>query len=132
MLLKCCCKVLLSTRSTGSFTCSVQAVQVVSLFPVGDVTYRESDGVPVVVELLSRSTSASQQLQLLTIISNLATAGEDASAALVNASTASILLDVVSDSPLPRTQVNFPAQPSRGSAETVLTCRWQVIPPLLV
>eukprot|EP00775_Hariotina_reticulata_P003700 gene3700-3962_t len=73
--------------------------------PAALTAIRESGGVPVVVQLLSKSTSASQQLQLLAIISSLAAGGEDTSDALANASTASVLLDLVSDNPLPRTQV---------------------------
>lgn len=70
--------------------------------------FRESGGVPAVVQLLSKSTSASQQLQLLAIISSLSAGGEAVSDALANASTASVLLDLVSDNPLPRTQVHQP------------------------
>jgi hypothetical protein len=61
--------------------------------------------VPMIVQLLSSSASASQQLQLLAVVSALAHGSEEGSGELQEAGVAEVLLGMVAASPMPRTQV---------------------------
>lgn len=66
---------------------------------------RSAGGVPAAVELLSRSPSTAQQLQLLSLVTALARSGEEAGAELAQAGAPTVLLQMVAIEPLPRTQV---------------------------
>jgi hypothetical protein len=66
---------------------------------------RSAGGIPVLVQLLSKSSSASQQLQLLSITSALAAGSQEGSSSLCEAGVGSVLLEMITDAPLPRTQV---------------------------
>jgi hypothetical protein len=63
--------------------------------------------VPMIVQLLSSSASASQQLQLLAVVSALAHGSEEGSSELQEAGVDEVLLEMVTASPMPRTQVGF-------------------------
>lgn len=59
----------------------------------------------MVVQLLSGTSSASQQLHLLTLVSALAGGSEECSNELGEAGVGAVLLHMISTAPLPRTQV---------------------------
>lgn len=59
----------------------------------------------MLVQLLSKSTSASKQLQLLSITSSLAAGSAEASSSLADAGMGRVLLQIIGGTPLPRTQV---------------------------
>jgi hypothetical protein len=59
----------------------------------------------MIVQLLSSSASASQQLQLLAVVSALGHGSEEGSSELQEAGVGEVLLDMVAASPMPRTQV---------------------------
>jgi hypothetical protein len=63
----------------------------------------------MIVQLLSSSSSASQQLQLLVVVGALASGSEEGSSALQQAGVNAVLLDMVADTPTPRTQVHLVA-----------------------
>lgn len=86
-------------------TCCTEMLARLATNTTAQTEIRESGGVPVLVQLLSKSISASQQLQLLSLTSALASGSQEASSNLCDAGVAAALLQMISSTPLPRTQV---------------------------